>query len=748
MKRILCSLFLATSALVFAQNQAQIIPYPQEISLSDSYLKMNKEIPVKGLSKDEIQIFNHFMPKSHLLVMAKGSHALVDFEKMKTAAHKDFYKIEMNNPSAKAKVKVLYTDERAKMFGFQTLRQLIETAKDNQLQVVNIQDYPKFDYRGMHLDVARHFFNKDDVKKFLDYLAMYKYDKFHWHLTDDQGWRIEIKKYPKLTEVGAWRNSSELTTYADMNFKEKKYGGFYTQDEIKEVVAYAKKLNIDVIPEIEMPGHSLAAIASYPELSCTNEQITVGTNWGVEENILCPKESTFKFYENVLDEVMKLFPYEYIHIGGDEAPKEVWKKSDFVQQLKKELNLKDEDAVQSYFITRIEKYLNSKGRQIIGWDEILQGGLAPNATVMSWTGIEGGIKAAQEHHKAIMTPGETNYFDHYQGNPDTEPVAFGGDTRLEKVYKYNPIPDVLTPEQAQYIWGTQGNLWTEHIATFPHVEYMIFPRMMALSEVAWGTANPEKYKAFEDRVIRHFDMLKERGINYSTAIYEVIGKADIENGKVIYQLSVAKDPKNIRYTIDGSEPTWKSLLYTQPIEITKSTTVKSAYFENGVQKGTVTPQEFIFTKATGKPISLVTPPNEAYSKGGAFSLVDGIKGSQRNYNKAWLGFLGTDVNATIDLGSVTDVSNVKIGVLERQNSWIYYPKGAKVLVSKDNVNFTEVASVNKDEIIKSEGNININFTKQSARYVKVIVENLGIIPDGLTGAGGKPWTFVDEISIN
>lgn len=378
------------------------------------------------------------------------------------------------------------SSEHGLFYGIQSLLQLLEenrTAK--KLPYLQISDYPKFAYRGMHLDVCRHFFSVEEVKHFLDYIATYKINKFHWHLTDDQGWRIEIKSHPKLTEIGGFRKRKPFDGHAHQTANPMIYGGFYTQEQIKEIVTYAAALHIEVIPEIEMPGHAQAALAAYPELSCTGGPFEVGTNWGVMEDIFCPKEETFALLEDVIDEIIPLFPSNYIHIGGDEAPKTRWKACAHCQDLIRREGLKDEHELQSYFITRMEKYINSKGKKIIGWDEILQGGLAPNATVMSWTGIEGGIHAAKSGHDAIMTPSSHVYFDYYQGNPQTEPLAFAADLRLEKVYSYQPIPSELTAEEGKHVLGTQANMWTEYIPNFKQVQHMLFPRLMALSEVAW-----------------------------------------------------------------------------------------------------------------------------------------------------------------------------------------------------------------------------------------------------------------------
>lgn len=415
-------------------------------------------------------------------------------------------------------------------YGIQTLRQLLPEQIEHtdptlipkntvwEIPAVDIYDYPRFGYRGMHLDVARHFFPVEFLKKYIDLLAMYKFNRFHWHLTEDQGWRIEIKKYPKLTEIGAWRDSTLIGNYGTGKYDGIRYGGFYTQEEVKEIVAYANERYITVIPEIELPGHSSAALASYPELGCFNKEVKVATTWGIFEDIYCPKEETFEFLEDVLDEVIELFPSRYIHIGGDEAPKTQWEESDIAQAVIKREGLKDEHELQSYFVGRIESYLNSKGRQIIGWDEIMEGGLAPQATIMSWSwqGKARAIEAAKTGHDVIMTPNATSYFDHFQAEPiDEEPIAIGGLTTLKDVYEFEPVPSELNENEAKYIIGAQANVWTEYIHTGAKVEYMAFPRAIALSEVLWSTSDSRNWEAFLESLQSQFQRLDILGVNYA-----------------------------------------------------------------------------------------------------------------------------------------------------------------------------------------------------------------------------------------
>jgi len=457
-------------------------------------------------------------------------------------------------------------------YGIQTLIQLMPAERGAivKLPCEQIEDYPRFGYRGLMLDVCRHFFSVEFVKKYIDLMAAYKLNNFHWHLTDDQGWRIEIKKYPKLTEVGSQRAQTVIGNYHDrtpQQFDNTPYGGFYTQDQIRDVVKYAADRYINVVPEIEMPGHSEAALAAYPELSCDPSQsYKVAETWGVFHDIYCPSDKTFNFLQDVLTEVMDLFPSKYIHIGGDEAPKDVWKKSEFCQKLMKKLHLKTEDELQSYFIQRIEKFVNSKGRSIIGWDEILEGGLSPNATVMSWRGEDGGIAAAQQNHNVIMTPGSGGlYIDHAQGK-ENEPLSIGGYDPLSKIYSYNPIPAVLNAGQQKFIVGVQANLWTEYIPTEPKVEYMLMPRLMALSEVAWTPLPNKNFADFADtRLPSHLARLDKNNFDYR--VPTAIGGQDtiVFGSQLNVNLKPSVTGAKVYYTIDGYKPGETDNEYTTPM---------------------------------------------------------------------------------------------------------------------------------------------------------------------------------------
>ena len=543
-------MILAIAAFMYTGLlQAQpvnIIPKPQQLTVREGYFAIspNTVIVLEGAALEKDAAFlNNYLERFYGFKLAfakKGqlpkNSIVLNYERMDHPTP-GAYRLEVEG----AKIYIAGDNATGVFYGIQTLLQLLPAEKSNHLKIphCSITDAPRFAYRGLHLDVCRHFMPMEFVKQYIDYIALFKLNTFHWHLTDDQGWRIEIKKYPKLTQAGAWRDGTLIGRYPGTGNTNQPYGGFYTQKEIKEVVQYAADRHITVIPEIEMPGHASAAIAAYPQLSCYPDETTtiptkpsaaslqkkgkkVQETWGVFDDVFCPSEYTFNFLQDVLDEVVKLFPGQYIHIGGDECPKTYWKKSEFCQNLIKEKGLKDEHGLQSYFIQRIEKYLNTKGRQIIGWDEILEGGLAPNASVMSWRGEAGGIAAAKEKHHAIMTPGGWCYFDYAQHKKE-DSITIGGYVNLQKVYSYDPVPAVLQgTENAKYILGAQANMWTEYLNNTKKIEYMLFPRLAALSEVLWTNPVNKNWEDFEKRIPSLYQKLDLWKANYST---------DYETGK-------------------------------------------------------------------------------------------------------------------------------------------------------------------------------------------------------------------------
>ncbi len=622
------------------------------------------------------------------------------------------------------------------------LKELVE------LPCVFIEDEPAFSYRGMHLDVGRHFFPVEFIKKYIDLLAFYKVNRFHWHLTEDQGWRIEIKQYPRLQEIAAYRPKTLVGHYGDRphQFDDERYGGYYTQEEIKEVVQYAQERFSTIIPEIEMPGHSRAALAAYPELGCTGESYEVATKWGVFEEVYCPKEETFEFLENVLTEVMDLFPSEYIHIGGDECPKTQWKNSPFCQELMKKEGLKDESELQSYFIKRIEKFLNENGRQIIGWDEILEGGLAPNATVMSWRGESGGIEAAQEGHDVVMTPTSHCYFDYYQSIHPDEPLAIGGFIPLEKVYHYHPVPEELSEEEAQHILGAQGNVWTEYMKTPEKVEYMAFPRAIALAEVTWSGKEKKDFEGFIGRLTQHLKWLEKRGVNAANHLYDI--KTDVQSVQgegVLLSFYNQADEGIIRYALSDSVSVGDQAI-SGPINITEGGLYTAQTFTEGQKKGRPQSIRFDLHQAAGALIELREPPSPKYDAGGQGALVNGVMGSDDRYgDEEWLGFEGTDFQAVVDLGKTDTVSLLQLRFYHSPGQWIYAPNEVRVLLSEEKMapdtwETTPIRNKN-DKIVTVEVDLN----QTSGRYLHVQIPNFGIIPEGRQGAGNKAWLFIDEL---
>ncbi|MEO6819575.1 MAG: family 20 glycosylhydrolase [Ginsengibacter sp.] len=769
------SLFLFSSMQGWAQAAPiNIIPQPVSLKVHDGHFILSNStfIIANDDTRHEAEMLNLYLNQLYgfsLKISSKHTSGMnsIELVKEKSANRKDAYTIEVSAN----KIRIASVGNEGIFYGIQSLLQLMPTTKPVNAQRISfiipqlsINDFPRFAYRGMHLDVSRHFFDVDFIKKYLDYLAYNKFNTFHWHLTDDQGWRIEIKKYPLLTSVGGYRNGTIIGQYPGTGNDSIVYGGFYTQNQIKEIVKYASDRFITVIPEIEMPGHASAAIAAYPQLSCFPGESTkpdpktiwagsldgkqVQQAWGVFEDIFAPTDYTFTFLENVLDEVMVLFPSKYIHIGGDEAPKDSWKRSPFSQKLISDNNLQDEHGLQSYFIHRIEKYLNAKGRKIIGWDEILEGGLAPNATVMSWRGEEGGITAAQQKHDVIMTPGTYCYFDHSQAKND-DSVTIGGYLPVEKVYSYEPVPAALSVEEEKYILGAQANLWTEYIQYPSKVEYMIFPRMSALSEVLWSSKEEKDWNRFSAELRAIIKRYALWGANFSTAYYDLqssIIPTDNNNGVVLKLWS--NYPDNIIKYQMGSDPYWKD--YSTPIVI-KNSEIVHAYLQVSGKKGNTIIKDFSFNKATGKKITLSEQPSPNYPGSGEFTLVNGIVAANNlSSSSEWLGFNGKDLTATIDLGTMTQVNSVTLKTLDMNGSWIYLPKSIEIMVSDDGITFTEAAKIDrvlnpgKDQEIR-EFILQVN---KSARYLKVFAKNLGMIPGGLPGAGEPAWLFVDEIQVN
>ncbi|HMZ45695.1 MAG TPA: family 20 glycosylhydrolase [Chitinophagaceae bacterium] len=560
-------------------NSISIIPLPNNITIGKGYFTLNNLTTINYTTAESkklallLQEYLQVQYNLNIKITEKATNNCIQFITNKKTNNEAYDLVISTN-----KIEIIGYDAGL-FYGYQSLLQLLPVTIKNKeilLPIVTIKDTPRFEYRGMHLDVCRHMFPLSFLKKYIDILASYKLNVFHWHLTDDQGWRLEIKKYPKLTSIGAYRNQTLIGNYRTVGeYDNTAYGGFYTQEQAKELVAYARERFVTIIPEIEMPGHALAALAAYPTLGCGDKTTNFQTaqTWGVFDDVFCAgKEETFELLQNVIDEVIEIFPSKYIHIGGDECPKTKWKTCSSCQKRIKDNNLKDEHELQSYFIQRMEKYINNKGRKIIGWDEILEGGLAANATVMSWRGDAGGIAAANQNHDVIMTPASYGlYFDHKQGaDRNREPLSIGGLSTLEKVYLSNPIPAVLEPTKHKFIKGVQANVWTEYIATTNKVEFTIYPRIFALAEIAWTSQEHKNWTNFsQTRVANHLAKLDKTNTFYR--VPEVYGLKDtiIYASEYIFKnLTPSVEGAKIYYTIDDYNPSALDNEFINEVKIT------------------------------------------------------------------------------------------------------------------------------------------------------------------------------------
>lgn len=684
-------------------------------------------------------------------------------------------------------------------YGVQTIYQLMpaqiyskEKVKhvDWSLPAVEIEDAPRFRYRGLMLDVCRHFASTSYIYKFIDMLAMHKMNTFHWHLTDDQGWRIEIKKYPKLTEIGSKRKET-LVDYYYTNwpqvFDGTTHEGYYTQEQIKEIVAYAASKYITVIPEIEMPGHAMAAIASYPELSCTPDTTyQVPGLWGVFDQVYCPKDETFKFLEDVLDEVMTLFPSQYIHIGGDECPKTAWKESKYCQGLIKRLGLKDdttpnvidgmkhskEEKLQSYFITRIEKYLNSKGRNIIGWDEILEGGLAPNATVMSWRGVQGGINAAKAGHDAIMTPGSYVYLDHYQEDPAIAPTTIGGYTTLKKTYSYNPVPQDADSLLEKHIIGIQGNIWTEYMQNDERRDYQTFPRAVAIAETGWTENKAKNWNGFCERMVEDFKRMELMNVKACRNFFDVNINTHVDKDTLKVYLESYYPDAEIRYTIDGSTPTAESKKYTAPFSWSGAIDLKAAAFKKNQLLGKVREKKLYANLISGRPYT--TNPGCGWMTGDIFGdndvlgtdsttlgLTNGKRGNTASYTP-WVSFAlnekcNNELVFQVTLKQPSVIHKVTFGTLYNPAFRVLPASAVRVEVSMDGKTYKETGTKRFSYTYPKRGREmytnTIECTPTEGSYIKVILKSGGTLRNGIDCRKDSPEEvipsdlYVDEIEV-
>lgn len=669
--------------------------------------------------------------------------------------NEEAYRINVNENA----ISISGSSEAGVFYGIQTLRKATPVGKYAvSYPAVTINDEPRFGYRGTMLDIARHFQSVEFVKKFIDMIALHNINRFHWHLTEDQGWRIEIKKYPRLTEVGSMRSETVIGQNTG-EYDGIPHGGFYTQAEIKDIVNYAAERYITVIPEIDLPGHMLAALTAYPELGCTGGPYEVERSWGVFDDVLCPgKEHTFTFLEDVLTEVMELFPSKYIHIGGDECPKVRWEECPDCQNRIKELGLKDaehkkEFYLQSYVTARVEKFLNDHGRSIIGWDEILEGELAPNATVMSWRGMQGGIEAAKMNHDVIMTPTTYCYFDYYQTQfIDDEPFGIGGYVPVELVYSFEPAPDILTKEQKQHILGAQANLWTEYIKTSEHVEYMLLPRLAALSEVQWMQPDKKDYDEFLTRLPQLTLLYDKLNYNYATHVFDVhpLLTANFDNNSLDVSLSTI-DNSPIYYTLDGTNPDENSNQYSEVLSIKESTELKAVSIRENGSKSKLYSESVKVNKSTFKPTKLLTKPAGGYEFSGAGMLVDGLFGANTNYKTGkWIGFQGNDLIVVIDMQESTEISSLSINNAVITGDWIFDTSEIIIEASDDDSNYSIIKAESFDSDKDHRAEISehkVEFEPVTAQYFKVTVKT-SVMPDWHPGKGRRAFIFVDEIVLN
>jgi len=743
----------------------QVIPLPKEITIDNGMpFVLNKNTKIAyPQNQPELQNEAELLAGYIEDIMGYRLEIMAAGRQMPQAVNLKLEATENDNEEAyqiivnQNNINITSSNTSGIFYGIQTIRKSLpvgcETAKIEFRSGI-ITDWPRFAYRGMHLDVSRHFFTLDSLKIYIDAMALHNLNRFHLHITDDQGWRFEVKKYPKLTEIGAWRSGTLIGK--TMAYDTIRHGGYYTQQELKDLVKYAADRHITIIPEIDLPGHMLAALAAYPELGCTGGPYEVWKRWGVSEDVICAgNEQAMRFLEDVLTEVMEVFPSEYIHIGGDEVPRDRWKECPKCQAKIKELGIKGdtnhsaEDYLQSYVMARMESFLESHGRHIIGWDEMLEGELAPNATVMSWRGSGGGYNAAKMHHNVVMTPNDVLYFDYYQSlDTDSEPISIGGYNPVKKVYLYEPIPDGLSEEEQQYILGPQANIWTEYTSTFNMVLYRMMPRIGALAEMQWCL--PEQ-KDYEQWVLREYRMSKLYdlyGWNYATHIFdiEVHITPIVDEGYIEVNISKLVDG-DIMYVIDNQQP----VKYTKPMRITENCHLTCYIVYPDGSHGKYISSDFDFNKASMKPITLKTQPNKQYAYNGAQVLIDGLHGGTNYRSGRWLGWFGANLDATIDLKQPTVISKVGFNLNVNMKDWIFNAKSVKVLASDDGVDFKEIASKNYDllppDYLPDLYPVEIVFEPVTTRYVEIVVEPFDC-PEGHAGYGYPAWIFVDELTVN
>lgn len=758
-------LFTACSSQQEKRADFHVVPLPQQIDSTGNgaFLLSEKTLIAYPENDEELKrnaaLLADFVAQKtgmQLQVKADGSsQSVIALSKGLSVDNPEAYSLTVSSQ----RIDIQGAAGSGVFYGIQTLRKALPICDGNatvSVPLVSVKDAPRFPYRGAHLDVSRHFFTVDSIKRYIDMLALHNMNVFHWHLTDDQGWRIEIKSRPELTKVGAWREGTVVGRNSGTYVNER-YGGFYSQDEIKDLVKYAAQRYVNIIPEIDLPGHMQAALAAYPYLGCTGGPYEVWKQWGVSEDVLCAgNDSVYAFMEDVLGEVVELFPSEYVHIGGDECPKVRWAKCPKCQKRIRELGLHAdkhhtaEQRLQSYVIRRAAAFLNKAGKRMIGWDETLEGGLAPDATVMSWRGIEGAVEAARQGHDAIMTPTSFLYFDYYQTLDTThEPLAIGGYVPVEKVYSFEPVPEELTADESRHILGVQANLWTEYVPTYRHVEYMELPRMAALAEVQWVQPAQKNYADFLKRLPRLLDMYALQKYNFAQHVYDVTAHYQIDTVATTVNVVLSTfDGAPIYYTLDGSEPDDKSSLYEDTLSL-KSSALLKAVAVRPVGTSSVLSERIAFNKATAKPVRLLQPVNEKYQFGGVNTLVDGLSGTLNYRTGRWIAFYRNDLEVVVDLKEKTPIEKAWVRNYVEIGEEILDARRFSILVSEDGEHFREVKSAEYPAVTKEDKNgayvHELTFEPVEARYVKWIVSPEYHIPAWHWGKGRPAFIFVDEI---
>lgn len=769
-------LFTLAAGIVFGScsqhdPQVSIVPYPNQLKHGRGTFYI-KDAPVVCDSRAGEQTQNVVAEfAAQLAKVSGGENAVTVTDKIPATGVRFVVDSEIPAEGYQMNITKKGIEVRASQFpGFlyalQSLKQLLPTAiygaepepeASWEVPCLTIVDAPRFGYRGMHLDVARHFFPVEEVKRYLDVMALHKLNTLHWHLTDDQGWRIEIERYPELTSVGSIRKGTVVRKEWD-NYDNIPYGGYYTKDEIREVVQYAADRAITVIPEVDLPGHMLAALTAYPDLGCTGGPYDVWGRWGVADEVLCVgQEKTFEFLEGVLTEVMELFPSEYIHIGGDECPKVRWEKCPRCQAQIKKLGLSSDEKhtaehyLQSYVMNRIGKFLTDNNRRIIGWDEILEGDVTSDAVIMSWRGSEGGIAAAKLGHDVIMAPNTHFYFDYYQSlDTDAEPFGIGGYVPMERVYSFEPALPELTPEEQARIIGVQANLWTEYIGDRKHLEYMLLPRLAALSEVQWCQPETKDWVRFMGG-FKMDQIYSKMGYEFAKHIFGITANyvVDPESGCVMMTLTTQGNAP-IHYTLDGSQPSAESPLYTTPVAIGNSCTFKAVALRDGMQTS-VYSRRFDFNKATGRRAVLNAAPTLKYTYDGTSLLVDGYHGAPVYSNGAWVGFLDAPLDVTIDMGDGQTYTSVTLEALINKEEWVFPPSSIEIYVSDDGSKFNLAAAqlLPQEQADSPDGvkHYSVQFPQTSARHLRIVAPTVAPIPAWHGAAGQKAHMFVGEIVV-